>query len=358
MLITLRSIYIYYKESKLPRLLPSRFHLFAVAFLTLIAPIAVVACGGDDEKTLTLYSGRSEELVGPLLDKFTEDTGIEVEVRYGDTAEVAATILEEGGNSPADVFFAQDAGALGALDNEVRLADLPQSILEMAPEIYRSPDGKWVGVSGRARVLVYNTDTFDESDLPASVYDLTDEEWDGRVGWAPTNGSFQSFVTAMRVVDGDEAALQWLQDMRANGAREYANNSAIVEAVGRGEIDAGLVNHYYLLRFLDEQGEGFAARNHFFEAGDPGVLVNVAGAAIVDTSDSKDLAERFIEYLLSEEAQRYFADETFEYPLLEGVEINPVLVPLHELDPPDIDLSDVSDLEGTLDLLREAGVLP
>lgn len=337
---------------------PRPLRLFAAAVMAFIAPLLLVACGDDEEETLTLYSGRSEELVGPLIDQFTEDTGIQVDVRYGDTAEVAATILEEGNNSPADVFFAQDAGALGALDQEGRLADLPQDVLDLAPQRYRSPDGKWVGVSGRARVLVYNTGVLSESDLPASVYDLTADEWDGRLGWAPTNGSFQAFVTAMRVIDGDEATLQWLRDMKDNGIRDYPNNTAIVEAAGRGEIDAGLVNHYYLFRFLEEQGEGFAARNHYFEAGDPGVLVNVAGAAVINTSDDPDLAERFIEYLLSEEAQRYFAGETYEYPLIDGVEIHPELVPLSELDPPDIDLSDISDLEGTLELLREAGVLP
>lgn len=334
---------------------------FICTTLSLLAvPVLLVACGDDDDEggTLTLYSGRSEELVGPLIEEFSEDTGIDVQVRYGDTAEVAATILEEGNNSPADLFFAQDAGALGALDQEGRLADLPQEILDLAQERYQSPEGKWIGVSGRARVLVYNTDVLSEGDLPPSVYDLADEEWDGRLGWAPTNGSFQAFVTAMRVIDGDDVALQWLEDMKANGIRDYPNNTAIVEATGRGEIDAGLVNHYYLFRFLEEQGEGFNARNYYFESGDPGVLVNVAGAGVINTADDADLAERFIEYLLSEDAQRYFADETYEYPLIEGVETHPELRPLSELDPPDIDLSDVSDLQGTLDLMREAGVLP
>lgn len=321
---------------------------------------AAEASDADAEgaQTLTIYSGRNENLVGPIIEQFREESGIDVQVRYGDTAEMAATILEEGDNSPADLFFGQDAGALGALAQSDRFAPLPESILELVEPRFRSPDGLWVGVSGRARVLVYNTDEVSEAELPASVTDLTNEEWRGRVGWAPTNGSFQSFVTALRVLAGEEEAGAWLEAMIENDVQVYSNNTGIVTAVGAGEVAVGLVNHYYLYRFLAEQGESFPARNYYFPAGDVGSMVNVAGVGILDTAANGAAAEQFVEFLLSNTAQQYFASETNEYPLAGGeVEINPMLQPLDEIVTPELDLSDLSDLQGTLELLQEVGAL-
>jgi iron(III) transport system substrate-binding protein len=322
---------------------------------------AEAAAAGDvtgEGGELVVYSGRSENLVAPLIEQFEEATGINIEVRYGGTAEMAATILEEGDNSPADVFFAQDAGSLGALAQAGRLSALPEEILNKVDVRYRSPQGEWVGASGRARVLTYNTDQLQESELPANVFELTDPKWAGQVGWAPTNGSFQSFVTAMRQLNGDDATRQWLEDMIANDVQSYDNNVAIVEAVGKGEILAGLVNHYYLYRFLDEQGESFPARNYYFPDGGADALVNVAGAGVVNTTNQEELALQFITFLLSDEAQQFFADETVEYPLVTGsVEVNPLLKPLSELNPPQIDLGDLSDLQGTLEMLQDTGAL-
>ena len=328
-----------------------------LAVLLSLAAAALSACGGDSDK-LTIYSGRSETLIGPLVRQFTDATGVETEVLYGGTSEVAATILEEGSNSPADVFLAQDAGALGVLSDEGRLTALPTSLLDAVPDSFRSPAGLWVGVSGRARVIAYNTSAVQPDELPDSILDFTDPAWDGRIGWAPTNGSFQAFVTALRLIEGEETARSWLEDIKDNGARDYQNNTAILAALGEGEIEVGFTNHYYLYRFLAEEGEGFGARNYYLGSGDAGALVNIAGAAIVDTSNNREKAERFIEYLLSPEAQQYFSDETFEYPLVDGISAHPDLEPLSELDPPNIDLGDISDLRGTLDLLNETGVLP
>lgn len=323
------------------------------------AETAATTPGGQTETDrLVVYSGRSENLVGPLLEQFSQVTGIAVDVRYGDTAEMAATILEEGQNSPADVFFGQDAGALGALGEVGRLTPLPQTVLDQVEPRYRSPEGEWVGTSGRARVLVYNTDELTEADLPASVLDLTDPKWRGRVGWSPTNGSFQSFVTAMRLLKGDAETREWLEGMLANDVQAYPNNTAIVQAVAAGELAVGLVNHYYLYRFLAEEGEDFPARNYYFPGGDLGAIVNVAGAGILDSAQHPSAALSFVEFLLSPQAQQFFADETTEYPLAGAeTELNPLLKPLDEVQSPDIDLSDLSDLQGTLDLLQEAGVL-
>jgi iron(III) transport system substrate-binding protein len=321
------------------------------------AAIAMAGCGDGDE-SITVYSGRSETLVGPLLDQYNEEAEVEIAVRYAGTAELAATILEEGDNSPADVFFAQDAGSLGALAAEDLLEPLPDDILELVPSQYRSPAGTWVGVSGRARVVVYNTESLSPADLPASILDYTDEQWSGRIGWAPTNASFQSFVTALRVLIGEDAARDWLLGIQANDPVAFPNNTTVVQAVANGEVEVGFVNHYYLYQFLAEQGEGFGARNFFFDGQDPGGLVNVAGVAVLRTSENKEAAFDFIRFLLTEEAQEYFADETFEFPLAAGVETAVDLPPLDSLAQPDIDLSDLDDLRGTVALLEETGVLP
>lgn len=322
------------------------------------ATAAEESAANADGAQLTIYSGRNENLVGSLIEQFKEQSGIDVQVRYGDTAEMAATILEEGENSPADLFFAQDAGALGALAQEGRFVELPTTVTEQVEPRFRSPENLWVGISGRARVLVYNTDLVSEADLPASVFDLTAEKWRGQVGWAPTNGSFQSFVTAMREVAGEEAAQTWLEGMIANETNVYPNNNAIVTAVGAGEIAVGLVNHYYLYQFLKEQGEGFPARNYYFPAGDVGAMVNVAGVGILQTGANQEAAQQFIEFLLSTEAQQYFATQTNEYPLTSAeIEINPMLKPLSEIVTPDIELSNLSDLQGTLTMLQDVGAL-
>jgi len=302
--------------------------------------------------TLTIYSGRSEELVGPIIEQFEQDTGIDVEVRYGSTSTLALTILEEGENTEADVFFAQDAGALGLLAKNGVLASLPAYILDSVEPRFRSADGLWVGVSGRARVLTYNTEALSEDDLPESMLDLTDPVWKGRLGFAPTNASFLAHLTALRVAEGDDVARAFVQGLLDNGALQYENNSAAVAAVAAGEIDAALVNHYYMYRTLAET-PGAPIANYFFPDDDIGNLVNVAGAAIVASSDAKPLAQQFIAYLLSRTAQAYFSEQTYEYPLLLGMEADPRLKPLAAIETPDVDLSDLDDLEATLDLLDE-----
>jgi iron(III) transport system substrate-binding protein len=321
------------------------------------SPDASPAGSGDFEgQTLVVYSGRSEELVQPIIDQFGEAFGVTVEVRYGDSAEMAALLLEEGDASPADVFFSQDAGALGALAQEELFAELPEDILSRVDSRFSDPNGMWVGISGRARAVVYNTEALTEADIPASILDFTDEAWSGRLGWAPTNASFQSFITALRVERGDDVAREWLEGLIANDTAVYEGNSPIVQAVIDGEIDAGFVNHYYLLRMQAEAGGDLPAANYIYSDGDPGALINVAGAGVL-ASGSQDLANAFVAYLLDTEAQQYFADETFEYPLIEGVEGDPGLVPLEDIQTPDIDLSDLADLEGTLEMLRDVGLL-
>ena len=326
--------------------------------LAILTGVVAVACGGVSagaERPLIVYSGRSEALVGPLLEQFETLAGIPVEVKYGSTGALAATLLEEGDHTPADVFFAQDPGGLGTVRH--MLAVLPDSILQLPPEWARSPDGTWVGISGRARTLIYGTRSLDESDLPGSIWDLTDPRWKGKLGWAPSNSSFQAMVTGMRLMWGEQKTRAWLEGIVANEPLVYPKNTPQVAAVAAGEIEIGMVNHYYLYRFLAEEGDSFPARNWFTPDSDPGSIVLVAGAGILKQSDNREAAERFLAFLLSETGQQYFATQTFEYPLIDGVEADRDLPPLESLAKPEIDLSRLGDLEETQRLLRDVGAL-
>lgn len=315
---------------------------------------AVELLGAPGE--LTIYSGRSEDLIAGVIEIVETDGEIDAQVSYGSTGEMAIKILEEGTNSPASLFIAQDAGALGQLAAEGRLAVLPDAILNRVDPRFVSPDGLWVGLSARARVLVYNTDQLAAEGLPASILDLTGEAWNGQVAWAPTNASFQSHVTALRQQIGEDATREWLLGMIDNGTVAYEGNGQIVTAVCAGEIATGLVNHYYLWEKIAEEGEQPAA-NHYFPNGDVGALVNVAGGGILAESPNPDQALRALDVLLGVAGQTYFAENTSEYPLSAGVEPKSELPPLSEIETPDIDLTDLADLEGTVALLTEVGLL-
>ena len=309
----------------------------------------------EDPGDLTIYSGRGESLVGPIIERFEELTGIDVRVRYAGTAELAVAILEEGDRSPADVYYAQDAGALAALAENGVLTQLPDDIISSVPAELADASGRWVAASGRARVLVTSPDRVPNP--PTSVFDLVEPEWRGRVGWAPTNGSFQAFVTAMRQIHGEDATEEWLRGMIANDVRVYPKNSPQIQAVHDGELDIGLVNHYYLIRQTSVDSDWHGV-NHFTDPGEAGALINIAGVALLNASDNDNNALRFIRFLLSEEAQTYFREQTFEYPVAAGVAAWPTLVPLDDLNPPSLALTSLADLEGTIELLEEVGALP
>ena len=302
--------------------------------------------------SITLYSGRSEELIAPLLELFASETGIAVNVRYGESSEMAATILEEGNNTKADVFFSQDAGALGAVSQEATTYPLPEEVLNLVPAKFRAKDRSWVGVSGRSRVLAYNPELV--TDLPKSVFDLADPGWKGRIAIAPTNASFQSFVTGMRVTQGEEATAEFLAAMKVNAVL-YEKNSQILDAVESGEVAAGLLNHYYWFEKAAEVGtENMNSKMKWFANGDAGNLVNVAGVSLLSENPN---ALVFASWLLGETAQKYFLEKTFEYSLTSDVSPDPALPKLSEINGPEIDLSDLSSLEQTLQLLTEAGLI-
>ena len=306
----------------------------------------------NETGSITLYSGRSEELIAPLLESFTAETGIEVNVRYGESSEMAATILEEGDNTKADVFFSQDAGALGAVSREAKTYPLPEDVLNLVPAKYRAQDGSWVGVSGRARVLTYNPELV--TDLPKSVFDLADPGWKGRIAIAPTNASFQSFVTGMRVTQGEEATAEFLAAMKENAVL-YEKNGQILDAVESGEVAAGLLNHYYWFEKAAEIGsENMKSKMNWFADSDAGNLVNVAGVSLLSENPN---ALVFASWLLGETAQKYFLEKTFEYSLTSDVSPDPTLPKLSKIKGPEIDLSDLSSLEQTLQLLTESGLI-
>ena len=206
--------------------------------------------------------------------------------------------------------------------------------------------------------MVYNTERLTEADLPDDILEFADPKWKGRIGWAPTNASFQTMVTAMRAVWGEDKTRVWLEGIQANDPQNYPKNTPIVAAAASGEIDVGFVNHYYLHRFLAEEGESFQARNYHLRSGGPGAIIMVAGAGILATSENRDAAERFLNYMLSPVAQQYFAGQTFEYPLVDGVKTQRDLVPLSDFAHPDIPVKQLADLAGTQSLLRETGILP
>jgi iron(III) transport system substrate-binding protein len=326
----------------------------AVVVIALLLTLASAGCSSSRD-ALTIYSGRTQNLVGPLLERFNRETGIAIDVKYGDSAELALLLDEEGDRTPADVFLSQSPGATGFLAGKGRLGQLDAGLLDRVDPRFHHRDSHWVGISGRQRVLVYNAKLVAEADLPDSVLDLTDDRFAGKVAVAPSNGSFQDFVTAMRQLEGEAATAGWLKAMAANKPRTYANNNAIVEAVSRGEVQMGLVNHYYNYRFQQEN-PGTPSRNHSFADGDVGALVIPSTASLLAGTDKADEASRFVEFLLSPEAQRYFSDQTFEYPLVKGIPAAPGLPALASLHSPEYDVDALGGgLQQTVELIRSSG---
>ncbi|MEE2522541.1 iron ABC transporter substrate-binding protein [Pseudarthrobacter sp. J75] len=350
-----------------------RINALAGVALAASATLALSACGGGStpaaspsepgtdagsDKTVTLYSGRSESLIKPLLEEFTAETGIKVEVRYGDTAQMAAQLVEEGDKSPADVFLGQDAGALGVVGKAGLFSDLPESTVSAVPEDYRDANGQWVGVTGRVRVLIYNKDLVPAAELPATVQELNDAKYAGKVGVAPTNASFQSFVTALRELDGEQAASEYLAGLAGNDPQIREKNGQIVADVNDGKFPFGLVNHYYLYQLAKEKGVDagdLAAANYIFPDGNIGSLINVAGAGLIKHTADSD-GQTLLDFLLSERGQTYFAEKTHEYPMISGAPSPAGLPTLAELKAPGIDLNDLDDLATTVRMITEAGL--
>lgn len=320
------------------------------------APQPSTPADDAEETSLVVYSGRDEELVAPLIELFEESSGIDVEVRYAGTTELAAQILEEGDKTPAQVFLSQDAGALGALTEAGLFTTLNPEVTERVAAEYTSSDGSWVGLTGRARVVAYDSEKYSAEQVPGDVFELLEPQWEGKVAIAPSNASFQAFVTALRVSEGEERATEWLDGMVANGAQIFAKNGEILEAVNTGAVDLGLINHYYWAR-SEQDPSTLRAQLVFGDAGSVSALVNVTGAGILKGAAESTAAAQFVEFLVSDEAQTYFLEETFEYPLVAGLPSPEGVPALDELGGPDIDLSELSSLDETIALITAAGLL-
>lgn len=352
--------------------------LLNVTFLLVLAG-SLIGCGGEQEE-LVIYSGRSQALVDSLVQQYQEESDVPVRVRYGSDTQLQAAIQEEGDQSPADVFWANTTGALGNAVNNDQLATLPDSILGRA-ERFAPSSGRWVPVTTRFRVLAYNTETVDSTDLPDSVLDLPErDDLEGRIGWTPAYSSFQDFVTALRLTEGEETARTWLEDMQDLNPNSYTSNTPMIEALAAGEIDVALTNHYYVLRIQhsapegeyegdeeeegeEEEEEGIPAsapvETYRFADGDLGNLALVTGAGVLQTSDQSDAAHDFLRFLLSQQAQSFAANQVNEYPVVSGTDVPDYLIPVEDALAlsPDFELDRLREREPTLELLRDAGIL-
>lgn len=334
-----------------------RRHLAAIAIFAGLL-VALPACGSsssESDNAVTLYSGRIAPIINPAVKQFEDASGVDVRTRFGDSPSLAATLAEEGKNSPADMFFAQDAGSLDAVEKQGLLLELPADILEQVPQQYRSAAGHWVGVTGRSRIIAYG-EKVAASELPDSPLELTDEKWKGRVGWAPTNGSLQGYITALRLIEGDGVARRWLEGMVANDVQLYDSNIPVRDAIAKGEIDLGLINHYYVAQAAAED-PGYPVKSHFPPDG-LGSLINVAGVGVLASAGGdRERALDFVRQMLSHQTQTYFADSSKEYPLATGVKAPEELTPLADIPAPRVDLAKLGDLQGTLKLMRDTGAL-
>lgn len=341
-----------------------------IGLLAIGSAVGVTACGGSDPSSggsggaagakgpITVYSGQHEQTMGKLVSDFERRTGITVKLRSSDEGSLANQVLREGSASPADVFVAENPPALTVLEKKGLFAPTAATTLAKTPARYNDPNGQWVGVSARSAVLAYNTGELKPAQLPATLLALAGPQWKGKVGFAPTETDFQPLISELDALHGDGTAATWLKALKANG-KVYDDNEALIAAVNRGEVAAGIMDHYYWYRLRDEVG---AAKTksalHYFGPGDAGALVDVSGAAVMKSSSHAAAAQRFLAYLVSRPAQRIIAtSESYEYPLASGVKTARDLKPFGELKPPRISVDDLGDGRGPLRQLQDAGLL-
>ncbi len=322
------------------------------------AEIYAGECALSSGRQVTVYSGRTENLIGPTLEAFACETGADVAVRWGSSTDLALLLSEEGDRTAADVFLSRSPGPVGFLESAGLLGVIDDDVLGLVGAQSRSRTGTWIGFSGRKRVLVHNIDSVPPAELPESVFDLADDRYRGRVAIPATNGSFIDWFTVFRDLHGNGVAAQWLDDMVANDARYYPNNRSIVEAAGRGEIDMGLVNHYYQYQEAAAAGDRHRAANHDLADDDIGSLLIITAATITAGSENRQAANELIAYLLAEPVQRYFSRRTLEYPLAAGVEPADILPPLNALEIGTVDFDALGGgFEQTIAIIEASGIL-
>ncbi len=316
------------------------------------------ATGSLAGQSITLYNGQHEQTTAKLVGAFEKRTGVKVNVRSGDEAELGDQIVQEGPNSPADVFYTENTPVLEHLREQGLLTRLYPSTLAGVPARYSSPQGDWVGVSGRVSVLVYNTSQIAGSQLPSSILELAEPKWKGKVGFAPSETDFQPLITSIVKFDGAAAAERWLKGLQTNG-KIYPDNETVVAQVNNGESAVGLINHYYWFRLRDEVGRsGVHSALHYYAPGDPGNLLNVSGAAVLKSSSHQAAAQAFVAFLVSREGQETIAQShSYEYPLRLSVSPAAGLRPFGQLQPAPITLSELGDGSAPLALEQKLGLL-
>jgi iron(III) transport system substrate-binding protein len=313
---------------------------------------------GSFGTTITLYNGQHEQTTSLLVTGFEKQTGIEVKVRSDDEDVLGNQIVQEGGSSPADVFYTENTPVLEDLQEKGLLAPIPASTLAVVPAKYSSPRGDWVGVSGRVSVLVYNTSQIKASELPSSILELAQPKWKGKLGFAPSETDFQPLVTSITKLDGEAAAEKWLNGLQAN-SKVYPDNETVVAQVNNGESTIGIVNHYYWYRLRDEVGQsGMHSALHYYAPHDPGYLLNVSGAAVLKSSKQQAAAQRFVAFLVSKQGQEILAhSHSYEYPIGSGVLTAQPLKPFDELQLSPVTIADLGNGHAPLELEQKLGLL-
>jgi len=330
--------------------------LAALAALVVTAPL-LSACSGDDGPSITVYNAQHEQLLEEVAPLFEEETGIEVKLRSGSDLELANQLVQEGEASPADVFLTENSPAMSLVDRAGLFAPVDQETLDLIPRQYVPADKRWIGFLARSTVVVYNTDQLSPDELPDSILDFAKPEWAGRISYSPTGADFQAIVSAVLELEGEDATRTWLQGLADNGT-VYDGNNVVLESVNAGEVEAGIIYHYYWYRDQAESGDNSDNTElYFFGNQDPGAFLSISGAGVLAASDNPDEAQQFVAYLTSEEGQQALADSyALEYPLNPAVTLGPPVKPLAELDPPTVAISDL-DGDKVVEMMTEVGFL-
>jgi iron(III) transport system substrate-binding protein len=327
------------------------------------AAVLLAACGeadsvsGGGNPTLTLYNAQHEDLMAEMTAAFTKETGVKVQIRNGSDLEMANQLVQEGQASPADVFVTENSPAMTLVDSKNLFAPVDADTLAQVPARYAASDRSWVGFAARATVLVYNTQKLQAGDLPASILDLADPRWKGKVGYSPTGADFQAIVSAVVALKGDAAAKRWLEGLKAN-AVEYKGNGTVMKAVNDGEIATGVIYHYYWYQDQAESGANSSnTKLHFFGGQDPGAFTSVSGAGVLASSKHPAEAQRLVRFLTGRGGQQVLSDSTaLEYTLNPEVPANRALKPLSELDAPTVDVTRLNS-ETVITMMQDAGIL-
>jgi iron(III) transport system substrate-binding protein len=330
-----------------------------------VVALGMAACGGangtgadgSSRATITLYNAQHEDLMKQMVDGFTKETGIKVEMRSGEDPEMANQIIQEGAASPADVFVTENSPAMTLVDSKGGFAKLDQATLGQVQSRYAAANGNWVGFAARSTVLAYNSKQLTKEQLPASIMDLAQPQWKGKFGIAAAGADFEAIVSAVLAVKGDTATAEWLKGLKAN-AKVYRGNGAVMKAVNAGEIAAGVIYHYYWYQDRAESGANSANTElHFFAGKDAGAFVGVSGAGVVKASKHKAEAQQLVKYLTGKNGQKVLAESSaLEYSISADVPTNPKLKPLSELSPPDVDISKLNGPR-VVELMQQAGLL-